>query len=615
MAPAFIISTALLSLLGTTTSVIFTTVALLLGIVFLYDKVTKNIITRRGAGNGPNASFGLESAHTYKLPAPAGGIDIIFIHGLGSNPDTTWQATASPESKEHVTWVRDFLPIDLVSDGGHQDIRLFFYNYDSYWKRDALPERLTTLGSALVGWITSQIRTTDAERSRHLVFVAHSYGGLVVKKALLHAQGDPSLSYVAENTKAIFFLGTPHSGSSFSVWGRWQARALSLLRSNSSILADLDCDSILLRDLHHEFARIDRATIFNFYEQRPIQLARLWFFTWEEYCVSESSATYAGPRVKNFGLSVDHYGLNKFGSRDVNYRNVLGKLNEVTLSLAAEAKCSYVVPLETVESYTQRKDLWSELEDKMRIRHDNASVPYAVAISGLGGVGKSQLALKFAETHKDHYNPILWVDATDKELVLSSFQRLATELQLQINANTKHGSVLIDDGNVQAVLRWLSKADGKWLVIIDNADDFTFGIKNVIPKGPRGSVLITSQNELSIKLIPRGCEQIQVGDMSPQESTTLLLHHLRLSIDSPVTEIVTTGCKQVAEKLGYLALAIDLAGAYIGNEADPEDALTQYLDDFTRHGDALLQIDRFQELRPTQKTVWTVWDTTLQQNQ
>jgi hypothetical protein len=63
-----------------------------------------------------------------------------------------------------VTWVRDFLPVDLVSDGGHQDIRLFFYNYDSYWKRDALPERLTTLGSALVSWITSQIRTTDAVR-------------------------------------------------------------------------------------------------------------------------------------------------------------------------------------------------------------------------------------------------------------------------------------------------------------------------------------------------------------------------------------------------------------------------------------------------------------------
>ncbi|KAG9235722.1 P-loop containing nucleoside triphosphate hydrolase protein, partial [Amylocarpus encephaloides] len=538
---------------------------------------------------------------------------IIFIHGLGSNPDTTWQATASPESSEHVTWVRDFLPVDLASNGGQQDIRLFFYNYDSYWKRDALPERLATLGSALVAWITSKIRTTDAERSRHLLFVAHSYGGLVVKKALLHAQGDPSLSYIAENTKAIFFLGTPHSGSSFSAWGRWQARALSLLGSNSSILADLDYDSIPLRDLHYEFARIDRATIFNFYEQRKIQLARLWFFTWEEYCVSESSATYAGPRVKNFGLSVDHYGLNKFGSRDANYRNVLLKLCEVTLSLAAEVKCSYAVPLETVESYTQRKELWEELNAKMQERHDNASVPYAVAISGLGGVGKSQLALKYAETHKDRYNPILWVDATDKELVLSSFQRLAAELQLRVNGNIKHGSALIDDGAVQAVLQWLSKADGEWLVIIDNADDFNFGIKQVIPKGKCGSVLITSQDKLSVKLIPQGCEQIQVGDMSLQETTDLLLHHLRLG-NSPVTESITAGCERVAEKLGYLALAIDLAGAYIGNEADPEGALTQYLKDFTKHRDDLLKRNQLRGLLPTEKTVWTVWDTTLKRS-
>jgi hypothetical protein len=139
---------------------------------------------------------------------------------------------------------------------------------------------------------------------------------------------------------------------------------------------------------------------------------------------------YAGPRVKNFGLSVDHYGLNKFSSRDVNYQNLLLNLREVILSLAMEAKCSYVVPLEMVESYMQREELWSELEDKMRVRHYNASIPYAVTITGLGGVGKSQLALKFAETHKDHYNPILWVDTTDKELVLSSFEHLTTELQL-----------------------------------------------------------------------------------------------------------------------------------------------------------------------------------------
>ncbi len=66
-----------------------------------------------------------------------------------------------------MTWVSDFLPDDLRSDI-RQDIRLFFYNYDTYWKRDALPERLSTLGHALLGRITSKIRTTDAVRGKIL---------------------------------------------------------------------------------------------------------------------------------------------------------------------------------------------------------------------------------------------------------------------------------------------------------------------------------------------------------------------------------------------------------------------------------------------------------------
>jgi tetratricopeptide (TPR) repeat protein len=313
-------------------------------------------------------------------------------------------------------------------------------------------------------------------------------------------------------------------------------------------------------------------------------------------------------------LSVDHYGLNKFGSRDINYGSVLSKLREVTVSLPVLEKCSYAVPLETVESYTQREELWNQLEKKMRIRHDEANVPYAVTISGLGGVGKSQLALKFAETYKDRYNPILWIDATDTESIRSSFQRFTAELRLSENRDSKRGSVLTDDGAVQAVLRWLrdrNEADGEWLVIVDNADDISSEIQKVIPKGQRGSVLITSQDELSVRLIPRGCEQIQVGVMAPHESTNLLLHHLGQDAGA-VPESVAAKCGQLADQLGYLALALDLAGAYIGNESDPERALAGYLEDFTRHGDELLQMDGFRGLLPTQKTVWTVWDTTLE---
>lgn len=85
---------------------------------------------------------------------------IIFVHGLGSNPDTTWQAKRSgqepgdPTSRcsdgtQFVNWVKDFLPSDLSEDK-YEDTRIYFYNYESYWKRDAVNTRLATLGNELL---------------------------------------------------------------------------------------------------------------------------------------------------------------------------------------------------------------------------------------------------------------------------------------------------------------------------------------------------------------------------------------------------------------------------------------------------------------------------------
>lgn len=231
----------------------------------------------------------------------------------------------------------------------------------------------------------------------------------------------------------------------------------------------------------------------------------------------------------------------------------------------------------------------------------------------MGGAGKSQLALNYAEKHKGRYNPILWIDATDEEAVRSSFRRCAAELGLSEEGTEKQGSVLTD-GVVQAVLRWLrdrTEADDEWLVIVDNADDVSWGIQKIMPKGKQGSVIVTSRDDRSVMLVPGACELVCVGVMSALEGTALLLQHLQLDAASAF-EDVRQNCDKVAQKLGYLALAIDLAGAYIGNDSAPELALLQYVADYDRHRDELLQMDGLRGLLPTQKTVWTVWDTTLE---
>ncbi|KAF2003883.1 hypothetical protein P154DRAFT_519784 [Amniculicola lignicola CBS 123094] len=572
----------------------------------LYDQLTKRIPSRLRAEEAPKSAFGLVRADALSPHASAHGIDIIFVHGLGSNPDTTW-------GPKGTCWVSDFLPQDIPA-AFHKDVRIFFYNYDSYWKRDAVQARLWSLGKSLLDRITLEIRGTEEEQTRNLVFVGHSYGGLVIKQALIQASTSQTFANVAEHTRAVFFLGTPHRGSSFSTWGSIAARALQPLGSNPLLLQEVVYDSLSLRDLHEGFenALSNKLQVVNFYEQRKTRILKLWFLQWEEWCVREQSATYS--KVENIGLPVDHYGLNKFSSKNENYKIILGKLLQTITPIALQKQQRfYSVPVSTVESYTERYKLSAAVEEGLRVRHPKATVPYALAIYGLGGTGKTQLALKYVEDHRDEYNPILWIDAKDEDSVRSSFERCASELQLSVDRTQNQGSSLPDSLVVQAVLQWLrsrKETDDAWLVIVDNADDVSWGVKKVLPKGDRGSVIITSQDSQSRKLVDGGCEGVRVDTMEPLEARVLLLRHLDLVFGLVPGEILKD-CDKIAGKLGYLALAVDLAGAYIGNDADQKSALRRYLADYEKHQDDLLQSEHFRGLSASDKTVWTVWDTTL----
>lgn len=101
-------------------------------------------------------------------------LSIIFVHGLGSNPDTTWRArrvdslhvkAGCPRSTDdqYVNWVSEFLPHDLPSTVC-KDMRIFFYNYDSYWKRDALKTGLSEFGGKLLEEVKTKLRQTEEVR-------------------------------------------------------------------------------------------------------------------------------------------------------------------------------------------------------------------------------------------------------------------------------------------------------------------------------------------------------------------------------------------------------------------------------------------------------------------
>lgn len=103
-------------------------------------------------------------------------------------------------------------------------------------------------------------------------------------------------------------------------------------------------------------------------------------------------------------------------------------------------------------SYTAREGLSSKIRDKLRVKFEDSSLPHALVIYGLGGAGKTQLALWHVEDHGEKYSLILWIDAKSPETVLSSFERCAGALRLSVDRDLGRGPALRESPAVENVL-------------------------------------------------------------------------------------------------------------------------------------------------------------------
>lgn len=275
----------------------------------------------------------------------------------------------------------------------------------------------------------------------------------------------------------------------------------------------------------------------------------------------------------------------------------------------------YSVPPRTVSSFTPRDELSSSISDSLRnIPSTDTDVPRILVIHGRGGIGKTQLALKYVEGHKGEFSPILWIDAESQDTIRASFERCASHLGVSINRTSGQIVKLRDAPAIQSVLKWFqqqNEPNSEWLVVIDNADDTSdWNIEDIIPHGANGNVIITSQHPQTPKLLKRQCAKIEVKEMNRTEASNLLLQDFERDLQSLPSD-VGKAVDIILDQLDGFALAIDLARAYLVLQSDYVAALKQYSFDVVQHQHELLSYEPFCNVSPYKKTVWTVWDTTL----
>ena len=154
-------------------------------------------------------------------------------------------------------------------------------------------------------------------------------------------------------------------------------------------------------------------------------------------------------------------------------------------------------------------------------------------LHGLGGIGKTQLAIEFARTYRQNYSAVFWIDGSSKEKLKQSIASLANQLpqnqlleRAKLYAQKPHKEL---DGAVEDVLLWFSQSSNKqWLLIYDNldreisaeiSDPEAINLKEYLPAADQGYILITSR---LTNLWHLGGENIRVGPVRELQGENIL---------------------------------------------------------------------------------------------
>ena len=236
---------------------------------------------------------------------------------------------------------------------------------------------------------------------------------------------------------------------------------------------------------------------------------------------------------------------------------------------ATRLKPAFTVPFYRDSLFVGRKGILQDIQDRLASQQ-------RVVLTGIGGVGKSQIAIEYCYRHRDD-NPnshVFWVHCSNYTRFEQAFKEIGRKLKIPLS----------NDPNVdalQVVKEWLSADEnGSWLMVVDNADDMEVlygpgsnqrnkpphppfaALTKYLPQSSQGRLLITTRDRrVGDRLAMQYGKPIPILPFGHEDARQLLLNRIPES-----DQYDHEGITELFETLYYLPLAIAQAAAFMREE-------------------------------------------------
>ena len=484
--------------------------------------------------------------------------DLIFVHGLGGDPVLTWC--------HDETALRDCWPFWLAEELPKVAVHTLEYEASaSGWLGRAMPlidrakDVLTELETMAIG-------------ARPIVFVGHSLGGLLIKQLLREAldKSVPGWRRIAEQTRAVVFLATPHAGADLATW----LDRLGMLLRSSAAIDDLRAHNALLRNLNEWYrenaGRLGIATA-CFYEKYPLNGMMV---------VDETSADPGITGVVPRPLDADHASICKPPNRthtlyDFLVQSIGGwtgereRLAQQPADRAQAARLRAPAPNQLPAALRDFEGRERQVEELVQALRDEAM---AAAICGMGGSGKTALALHVAHRlANESPDGLLFIELGGT----SAGPLSAVEALGRVVLSFEPGARLPDAPDQVARL-YRSVLDGKQvLILLDDANDAAQVEPLLRWRAPTTRILMTLREALALLGVPR----LELDVMSAKEARALLRGIFG------TRQISEAELDVLAERCGQLPIALRVAGTFLAMH--PNWTIAEYVSSLSNEGERL----------------------------